>query len=151
MVLCKQPLMQEITISLSKLQLCSLFPVSFSNYRQPLQPQVMAGPPSVCFKTEKDMSSVFQHGVFSSLKIRALWSLSCHHGSIHCTKLTSQGCPRFLEVLAQVCPCFVVLFGAAQHTSCQSNTSPRLSAAWQQQVLFPQSCTVAVLRAVVAM
>lgn len=76
-LLCKQPLIQELTISVSELQFCSLFPVSFSNCRRPLQPQEMAAPLSVFFKPEKDPSSRLQNWVFSSPKIRAFWSSSC--------------------------------------------------------------------------
>lgn len=77
-VLCKQPVIQELTISVSKLQLCSLFPVSFSNCRWPLQPKAMAAVPSVFFKTEKDPGSRLQNWVFSSWQIRTLWSDSWH-------------------------------------------------------------------------
>lgn len=76
-VLCKQPVIKELTISVSELQLCSLFPVSFSNCRWSLPPQAMAAAPSVFFKTEKDPGSRLQNWVFSSWKIRALWSDFC--------------------------------------------------------------------------
>lgn len=77
-MLCKQPLIQELTISVSELQLCSLFPVSFSNCGRPLQPQELAAPLSVFCKPQKDLSLILQNWVFSSPKIRAVWSNTCH-------------------------------------------------------------------------
>lgn len=77
-VLCKQSLIQELTISVRELQLCSLFPVSFSNCGRPLQPQEVAAPQSVFCKPQKDLSLILQNWGFSSPKIRAVWSNSCH-------------------------------------------------------------------------
>lgn len=66
--LCKQSLIQEPTVSVSELQLCSLFLVSFSNCGQPLQPQEVAAPLSLFCKPQKDLSLILQNWVFSSPK-----------------------------------------------------------------------------------
>lgn len=71
-MLCNQPLIQDLTISVSELQFCSLFPVSFSNCRSPLQTEPMAAPLFVFFKPEKHTNSRLQNWMFSSPKFRAI-------------------------------------------------------------------------------
>lgn len=100
MALCKQSLIQDLTISVSKMQLCSLFPVSFSNCGQPLQPQEVAAPQPVLCKPQEDLSLILQNWVFSSPKIRAVWSNTCHQPDRLNPSYwpTSCGCPFIFQV-----------------------------------------------------
>lgn len=63
-VLCKQPLTQELTISVSELQLCSLFPVSFSNSRRPLQPQAISAT-RLSSSSQRPKLEITELGIFS--------------------------------------------------------------------------------------
>lgn len=70
-MLCNQPPVQELTISVSELQFCSLFPVSFSSCGWPLQAEPMAAPLFVFFKPEKHPSPRLQNWISPSSKLRA--------------------------------------------------------------------------------
>ena len=75
-VLCKQTLRKELTISVSEFQLCSLFPVSFSNCRGPLSHQQRVLPCLLRTK-ERPKLEITELGIFFP-EDRDLWSNSCH-------------------------------------------------------------------------
>lgn len=77
LVLCKPPLIQELTISVSELQFCSLFPVSFSKCRWPLQPQAVAAPLYLLQTRERPTAEMKELGIFFS-KESTFWCNSCH-------------------------------------------------------------------------
>lgn len=132
-VLCKQSLTQELTVSVSELQLCSLFPVSFSNFRWPLQPQEVVTPQSVFCKPQKDLSLILQNGVFSSPKMIDQSGPICatgQPGSMHPTDRPAATVPLVFRCAR---PSFHTMFNRSRFSSGRMNP-PLL---WEQLKFFP--------------